>query len=319
MRWNLQRGGACTKTSADNRSWNPPIVSGIRRRATCRTVARPGSACWERAHRGFTLIELLVVIAIIAILAGMLLPALGRAKLKAHGVYCMNNTRQLTLGWLQFSMDHDDQIPGNIGGPRARGTDPARASTLEKSWCMGWMDFSASNPDNTNTMLLTQAQLGGYVASATQIYKCPGDRTLVAGRSRVRSLSANGYLGYETDGVTTSGYRTFRKNSDIVSPSPSQLWIFIDEHPENLNDGFFVTIMDGYDPRQPNSWQIGNLPARFHGDASGLSFADGHAEIRRWRDGRTLKARTPLTPSPNNPDLEWLMERATSKIQDPTR
>jgi hypothetical protein len=105
----------------------------------------------------------------------------------------------------------------------------------------------------------------------------------------------------------------FRKGSDMVRPSPSELWVFIDERPDHLNDGFFVTPMEGFDPRNPRDWVLGNLPASFHGDASGLSFADGHSEIRRWRDGRTLKPAFPLSPSPDNKDVEWLIQRTTSR------
>lgn len=269
--------------------------------------------CPNRSERGFTLVELLVVIAIIAVLAGMLLPALGRAKAKANGIYCMNNTRQLTLAWLQFAMDHGDQLPGNIGGDRAHGTHRAVAETLTKSWVVGWMDFSPNNPDNTSTALLRDAQLGQYMGSAVTPYRCPGDKVRVGGKARVRSLSANGYVGFETDGIKSSGWRVFRKSSDIVTPSPSQLWAFIDERPDHLNDGFFVVLMDGFQPRNPRLWTIGNLPATFHGDAGGISFADGHSEIHRWRDPRTLRPNAPLTPSQENKDIEWLMERSTSR------
>ena len=63
-----------------------------------------------RPRHGFTLIELLVVVAIIAILAGLLLPAVGRARLKAQGVQCLNHHRQLTLAWLNYTYDHRDRL-----------------------------------------------------------------------------------------------------------------------------------------------------------------------------------------------------------------
>jgi prepilin-type processing-associated H-X9-DG protein len=136
----------------------------------------------------------------------------------------------------------------------------------------------------------------------------------------------NGYLGeLSRSGPYTSGYWQFQKYSEINSPSPSKCWVFIDEREDSINDGWFAVDMSGFDPRQPNSWVIVDYPASYHNGAGGLAFADGHSEIKRWVDPRTTPVLTrnrnlPLNqPSPNNPDVEWLQERSSSKKASPTR
>jgi len=265
--------------------------------------------------RGFTLIELLVVIAIIAILAAMLLPALSKAKTKAQGIACLNNLKQLQLAWYLYSGDNSDKIVQTAGTTEliTIPTDTRIGSATFGNWVYGTMDAA---PSWTNTALITVGLLGPYTKNIG-IYKCPADtKKTPQGNPTVRSMSMNCWMnpvrgGSWNDLVPYSGnskLREFRKQSDIIAPGPAKCWVTIDENPYSINDGWFVC-----DPNKPTTWV--DCPASYHNGACGLSFADGHSEIKKWHDANLLKARgLNISQHPNhNEDLQWLQERSTSR------
>jgi len=234
------------------------------------------------SHRasGFTLIELLVVIAIIAILAAMLLPALAKAKQRTQGVYCMNNCKQLMIGWQMYLHDNNDKIVIALHGGAAQGG--AGDPTYGMGWVEGWLDWT-TRADNTNTdFLITDryALMGPYISKAKNVFKCPADRFLAnvqrqrGWNERVRSLSGNIGIGAGNaeSGPWDAIYKHVTKGSQLLFPGPAETWVFVDEHPDSMNDaGFF----------NPHQTQVVDTPAGYHNGACGFSFADGHAEFQR--------------------------------------
>jgi prepilin-type N-terminal cleavage/methylation domain-containing protein/prepilin-type processing-associated H-X9-DG protein len=281
-------------------------------------VSSPNGSRGRAGAGGFTLIELLVVIAILAILAALLLPALGSVKARGKTTTCLNNQRQLMLACQLYVDDNDDCFPYNLGDDE---TEKLVAQKQYLNWVSNVMSWELDE-DNTNTVLLTLGGLGPYSNGGVQIYKCPADFVVSdiqrqAGWSaRVRSISMNAMVGnvgeFNLGGKNTNNpsYRQFVKSAQV--PDPSRIFVFIEEHPDSIYDGYFLNKGE-----KPEWW---HLPASYHEGAANLSFADGHVETHKWLFGSTrqparadvLEFPIPIPPAEQG-DFNWLMWRTSLK------
>jgi prepilin-type N-terminal cleavage/methylation domain-containing protein len=260
---------------------------------------------------GFTLIELLVVIAIIAILAGMLLPALAKSKTKAQGILCMNNGKQLMLGWKMYNLDNNDKLMASL------------AVAGRPVWIEGALDFPGTS-DQTNLNFIIKGPLFKYCGQAFSIYKCPADRAAmgrVPGNNgkytpRIRSISMSQVFD-NGSWLPPEKYRTYAKEGEIAQPT--QTWVFIDEHTDSINDAACaVKIAEPAD----KTAQIIDFPAAYHNGACGLSYADGHSDVHKWTGSKikapvkydgSLALNVPAGDQGSINDIKWWSQNTTVK------
>ena len=266
-----------------------------------------------RGQSAFTLVELLVVVALIGILAALLLPALGKAKARAQGIACLSNTRQLGYAWILYANDHEDRLAYNLGGDASRKTVALRTN---QNWVNNIMSWELDS-DNTNTATITEASLGQYANRAASIYRCPSDHALstiqreAGWTARIRSYSMNAMVGDAGERSKTGanlnnpGCVQFFRMGSI--PKPSEIFVFLDEHPDSINDGYFLNRA------ADQSWI--DLPASYHDGAAAFSFADGHSRLKRWVVASTkVPARPAAAPLPlyvsksQSADFRWVTE-----------
>jgi len=273
----------------------------------------------RRRSDGFTLIELLVVIAIIAILAAMLLPALGRAKSRAQGIGCMNNTKQLALAWRMYAEDNRDSLPFAY----------ATGANAPYVWVQGNLDdTNPTQNDNWNyDTTIKKGAIWNYCGNNLGIWHCPADnfygKNPQGQQVPRRSVSMSNWVGGNGDspetaykggwGLNAKSSVVFRKLTSMVTPGPSMTFVILDERWDSINDAYLVTQMDGY-PDIKTTYIV-DYPASYHGGACGFAFADGHSEIHKWRDQRTMppfKAGLSLNiPSPSNQDVFWMQQHSS--------
>lgn len=277
---------------------------------------------------GFTLIELLVVIAIIAILASMLLPALGKAKTRAQGIGCLNNSKQLMFGWRMYSEDNRELLLYGYG---------SLPNTAPYTWCgnaYGVYSLNFYTPSqegnwDTNATIRTSLMYP-YCGKSDGVWHCPADTSYGTPRanvrvSRPRSMSMSNWVGGNGDSPQT-GYKGFwglnaqgstvaHKSSDFNSgqPGPAMTFVLLDERPESINDGYFVVEMNGYSTTSVGSGELVDYPGIAHGGGCGFAFADGHSELHKWVDAAIAAPMPPSTmtfPAAQARDVRWMQDHS---------
>ena len=262
----------------------------------------------EQSKRGFTIVELLVVIVVMLLLAGLALPVLSSASVRAQGIRCGENLKQLGLAWALYVQDHEGRVALN---------QPTPDWNTAANWATGWLDKIADNTDNTNRNLLQEGQLGPYVSSF-EAYKCPGDRLTVAmggiPMARTRSVAMNFYIGFQAIG-RAGEWQEVLSTSDMVNPDPKTTFILAVQREDGINDTWYRVDADR---------GLVENPAFYHNGGDNLVFGDGHVELHRWLDSRTTpsinRSKDSWHVAPNvgdawargNIDINWLRDHASA-------
>ena len=275
--------------------------------------ARTHSNQDPQAGAGFSQVDLLTVIVVLMLLGLLLSPALARTLVTDQTLRCRNNLRQLIHGWRMYAEDNNGKLPNCF------------------DWVHGGLSYGANNPDNTNINYLIHGMLGPYVTNPA-VYKCPADQSQAIEGTvqlpRVRSYSMSQSFCEPNEGHLEDGdsppnfWRHYTNTTDMIAPTPAKLWVLFGENPDSLNDGACAVNMAGGNMyggnNNPNSNKWQDAPSTLHDGGCGFAFADGHYELKKWTDSRTLAMKFYTTPfpygivQPNNPDIQWIKDRTTA-------
>jgi prepilin-type N-terminal cleavage/methylation domain-containing protein/prepilin-type processing-associated H-X9-DG protein len=257
-----------------------------------------------KTNKAFTLIELLVVVAVLAMLSCLLLPVLAHSRGRSAAAGCLSNMRQLMAGWSMYREENNDILMPNAPLAYNNGWIPGTAED--------WYNSNA----NTNVTSLLSGQMGAYLQSNVRVFKCPADVVPSDNGQRLRSYSMNGQMGAASGSPNyNSGWRQYSKGSDLTCPAPANAFIFCDECPDSLNDGYFQSSF--------SSPEFPDIPAGYLDGGCGFSFADGHAEIHKWQTSSLLIPvihglsvnYPPVSGGINNADWLWLVQHCACRGQ----
>jgi prepilin-type processing-associated H-X9-DG protein len=263
---------------------------------------------------GFTLTDLLAIVFTIGVLGALLVPALAGTKPNSQAFQCLENQRQLVRAWQMYAQDYQGNLARN-GNESAQPTSVTdTTSQYASQWCPGRQDNGVAS-QAVDPAWIRLGCIYPYVKSVT-LYRCPADvsTAFVFGQMlpRTRSISMNGWVG-PYDAYTTSG-RTFYKESDLGIMGPASLFLLMDESPYSINDGFMTGYPPPVSPGAPNLIWV-DYPATYHNGGAGISFCDGHAQIKKWTDPVVLNMKSPtpvnMPATPGNADLPWLQALST--------
>jgi prepilin-type processing-associated H-X9-DG protein len=280
---------------------------------------------------GFTLAELLALVAIVAVLSALVAPALAKTKSRTANPSCLYNKRQLAMAWQMYAMDFAGRVPNNFGvSETLQGCGQGRLETWANNIMTWYVNYGPEARSVTNLAWVRDGVFGKYTGDHTAPYRCPADTFLSPQQVkagfpyRVRSVTMNslwGRFSHENDGSEKGRnpffpqFRQFLKNTDC--PSPERTWVFIDEHPDSINDGYFFN--------DPNSSSWPDIPASYHAGGAGVAFADGHVEQKHWASDRSKFPVKFMYPNPRpldaagKGDFAWLRTRTGFVKLDGTR
>ena len=280
-------------------------------------------ACKNHREDGFTVVELLVVLGTLAILSVLLLPAIAGTKPNSQAFQCLENQRQLALGWQMYAQDNSDLLPPNdYPYLTAYATMSTATKAQHKNWVVGTMEqpldaIDAPASSNISELLDPNTLLSSYVTNRA-VYRCPADNYVDPNSHRVhvRSYSMNSavgtiwssyyasgspplgsavagsWLGGNTYNPSQTAWSTFGKMTSFNRPGPANTFVFMDENPYSINDGSIAISAAA----SPGNTYLIDFPSVNHNASAGIAFADGHVVVHKWADPRTYTPQGILQP-----------------------